>query len=114
MLRLYARARAEGSSSSEPEALGTASPQDGQARADRGGAASKTSNPSSITRPSRSIGSTPAPSPPHSSRPSRQGIEAVKHPVDHDPGQRDVQPDRQRPAGQANVPVEPAAQPLVG
>ena len=78
-----------------------ASCQEGQAYAERGrtGCAKASTEPSSRTY--QRIGNLPTAD--YLSTASGRRIEPVQHPVDYHPGDRHVQPDRQRPSGDSSM-----------
>jgi hypothetical protein len=60
------------------------------------------------------LGALTQPRSPYCSRTSRPRIEPIEHPIDDDARDSHVEPDRQRPAGDNEVPGEAAAQRQVG
>src|SRR5579871_3195366 len=105
MLWLYPLASRIGSScsSSEPEGAATASCHIGQARAERGIPKPASRTRSKATNQNRFIRSSFPSIPLYFTVASPGWIETVEHPVHHHAGDRDVKPDRQRPAGDADV-----------
>src|SRR5262245_17456357 len=107
MLLLYARASRYGSSDDSAESVAV-SWQSGQARPPSARVKNATATRAAWNQ---RIDGPPAllKDKSDSTPPSGRRVELVEHPVDHHPRHRHVEPDRQRPAGEPHVALQPVA-----